>query len=93
MSGLPKTTRKAGGWLNVVLLLVFLYLFMSSINLMGGGFKLMGKGLGDKLLTLTSNPFAGLMVGVLTGAFGRFLIGCMAWLRNAPFAFTGLTRR
>jgi len=66
VEGTPKKPRNA--WVKVVILLLWLYLFLSSINMMGGGFKLMGKGFSDKLVLLTKNPFAGLMVGVLTTA-------------------------
>ncbi|MBO8130400.1 MAG: Na/Pi symporter [Candidatus Marinimicrobia bacterium] len=43
-----------------------LYLFLLSIKLIGGSFKLMGKGFAETLIKTTSNPFAGLFIGILT---------------------------
>ena len=45
-------------------MLAILFLFMSSVNMMGGGFKLLGAAFAKTLVTLTENPFAGLLVGV-----------------------------
>ncbi len=52
--------------LEVVAIVVLLYLFLVSIDLMGTAFKLFGKDLAQNILSLTSNPFAGLFVGILT---------------------------
>ncbi len=51
-----------------VLFVTFLYLFLLSIQLMGGSFKYFGKGLAETLLTTTSNPFTGLFIGLLATA-------------------------
>jgi sodium-dependent phosphate cotransporter len=52
--------------LSVLKLVAVLLLFFVSIELMGDSFKLMGKGVVDTLLTMTTNPFVGLFIGVLT---------------------------
>jgi sodium-dependent phosphate cotransporter len=46
-------------------LAVLLYVFLCSIELLGGTFKLMGKGFAEALVTSTSNPFSGLLIGTL----------------------------
>ena len=50
------------------LFVVFLYLFLVSIQLMGGSFKYFGRGFAETLLTTTSNPFNGLFIGLLSTA-------------------------
>lgn len=52
-------------WLGVVLLVVVLYAFLTSIDLISGSFKLMGKDLATQLFSYTSNPFSGLLTGLL----------------------------
>jgi sodium-dependent phosphate cotransporter len=52
-------------WLSVSLLLLILYVFLTSIDLISGSFKLMGKDLATQLFAYTSNPFSGLLTGVL----------------------------
>jgi len=42
-----------------------LYLFLVAISLMGGSFKLLGKGFAESLIKTTSNPFTGLLIGLL----------------------------
>ena len=49
----------------VLLLLVFLYLFFVSIELLGAAFKLFGKGFAETLLQTTSHPLIGLFLGIL----------------------------
>jgi sodium-dependent phosphate cotransporter len=49
----------------VVLLLVFLYLFLLSIDLMGSSMKMFGKGFAEALIASTSNPLVGLFIGIL----------------------------
>lgn len=51
--------------IRIVLLIVFLYLFILSIQLMGTSFKLMGKGFAGTLIKTTANPFVGLLIGIL----------------------------
>lgn len=48
-----------------VLLLGLLYLFFVSIALMSASFKLFGKDFAEQLLTTTSIPFVGLLIGIL----------------------------
>lgn len=45
--------------------LVMLYLFFSSIELMSAAFKMSGAGLAGQLLTMASDPVAGLLIGFL----------------------------
>ena len=45
--------------------LALLYLFFLGLDLMGLSFKLFGKGFAERLLTGTSDPFVGLIVGIL----------------------------
>lgn len=51
--------------LRIILLLSFLYLFLTAISLMGSSFKLLGKGVAEQLIQTTSNPFVGLLIGIL----------------------------
>jgi solute carrier family 34 (sodium-dependent phosphate cotransporter) len=48
-----------------LLVLVLLYLFLVGVNGLGTGFKLLGRDLLDTFFAATSNPFVGLMVGIL----------------------------
>lgn len=47
---------------------LLLYVFLVSISLMGGAFKLFGKDFAEGLFALASNKFIGLFVGILTTA-------------------------
>ena len=49
----------------VVKLLFFLYLFFLSLQLMGDGMKMFGKGFSQTLIETTTNPFIGLFIGIL----------------------------
>ncbi|KKL92944.1 hypothetical protein LCGC14_1879610, partial [marine sediment metagenome] len=51
-------------WINSFLIL-FLYIFLLSIGLMGAAFKGFGKGFAEVLLNTTSNSFVGLFIGIL----------------------------
>ena len=51
--------------LKILLAAFLLYLFLLSIGLMGGAFKGFGKGFATRLVETTSNPFVGLMIGIL----------------------------
>jgi len=46
-------------------LVLLLYAFFLGLDLMGLSFKLFGKGLAEELIARTSNPFVGLLIGVL----------------------------
>ena len=47
------------------LVLALLYLFLTGVELLSGGFKTMGKGFVDGLFESVSNPIGGLFVGLL----------------------------
>jgi sodium-dependent phosphate cotransporter len=49
----------------IILLIVVLYVFILSIQLMGSSFKMMGKGFAETLIRTTSNPVVGLLIGIL----------------------------
>ena len=51
-------------WLDILILIGILYLFLYSINLLGHSFKLFGKGFAESLLSTTSNPYLGLFLGI-----------------------------
>ncbi len=55
--------RKA---IRLVILVLSLYCFFLSIDTMGESFKQLGEGFSLKLIQMTSNPFVGLLVGILT---------------------------
>ncbi len=50
----------------ILMLFGLLYLFILSITLLGGSFKLFGKGFAETIFQATSNPILGLMIGLLT---------------------------
>jgi sodium-dependent phosphate cotransporter len=52
----------------VLLLVLILFVFLVSLNLMSGGFKLLGKDTAEQIIAITSNPFIGLFVGLLATA-------------------------
>lgn len=52
----------------VLLLVAVMFVFLVSLNLMSGGFKLLGKDIAEQIITITSNPFVGLFVGLLATA-------------------------
>jgi sodium-dependent phosphate cotransporter len=60
--------QAAPRWVPIVRILVmlfFLYLFLVSIKLLGGGFKHLGKDFAEQLVQTTRNPFVGLVIGIL----------------------------
>ncbi len=63
--GARRHARRAPVALRAVQVLVLLYLFLCAIGLLGGAFKLFGKGFSEALITGTSNPVLGLMIGLL----------------------------
>ncbi len=70
---MPKTTqvqqRGESGPIHAIASLIFflglLYLFFSSIELMGNAFQMSGAGLADQLLKMVQDPVAGLLIGFL----------------------------
>jgi len=63
------TTRTSEGGLSTpvraVIVLALLYLFLTGVELLGGGFKYLGKDLVDGLFEGVSNPLGGFFVGLL----------------------------
>lgn len=64
-SGAPRTLMPKSQALRVLLLVLVLIMFFTSLELMGDSFKLMGEGVARTLLQMTSNPFVGLFIGIL----------------------------
>ena len=58
----PSPIRVVGG---VIYFLLLLLLFFVSIELMGTAFEMFGGGFADQLLSMASNPVAGLFIGFL----------------------------
>ncbi len=52
-------------WVRAILLAGLLYLFFLGLDLMGLSFKLFGKGFAEQLIAHTTNPFVGLLIGIL----------------------------
>ena len=50
----------------IVSILLVLYGFLLSISLIGSAFKLFGSDIAHEIIQFTSNPFVGLLVGILT---------------------------
>ncbi len=51
--------------IKIITIIVSVYLFLLSIKLLGHSFKLFGRDFAETMLTMTSNPFAGLIIGIL----------------------------
>lgn len=51
--------------LRAILIVAILYLFLLSIKLLGHSFKSFGKEFAEGLITMTSNPFSGLIIGII----------------------------
>ncbi len=58
-------TRQVPTVVRALVVLVLLYLFLTGVSLLGGGFKSLGKDLVDGLFEGVSNPVGGLFVGLL----------------------------
>ncbi|NOZ07638.1 MAG: hypothetical protein GXO91_02020 [FCB group bacterium] len=48
-----------------IIVIASIYLFLLSIKLLGHSFKLFGKDFAEAMIQMTSNPFAGLLIGVV----------------------------
>jgi len=59
---------KISGILKGLALLSLIYLFLLSIKLFGYSFKAMGGGAAEAIMQMVSNPFVGLITGILTTA-------------------------
>jgi solute carrier family 34 (sodium-dependent phosphate cotransporter) len=62
---LPSRAQAVAILLRVLQVALLLYGFLFAISLLGGAFKLFGKGFSQALITGTSNPVVGLMIGLL----------------------------
>jgi len=51
--------------IKILTVIVTIYLFLLTINLLGHSFKLFGKGFAEAMLQTTSNPFTGLIIGIV----------------------------
>jgi sodium-dependent phosphate cotransporter len=51
--------------IKAVVIIITVYFFLLSIKLLGHSFKLFGKDFAIALLNMTSNPFAGLIIGIV----------------------------
>lgn len=51
--------------IKAITIIVSVYLFLLSIKLIGHSFKLFGKDFAEMMLEMTSNPFTGLIIGVV----------------------------
>ena len=65
IAGAEKHPAEPGSLLDILRGLVLLYGFLLGIDLLGEGFKLLGGPLLDSFFRATTNPFSGLMVGIL----------------------------
>lgn len=60
----PKSFKESNIY-TAIKLFFFLYLFFISLQLMGDGMKMFGKGFSQALIETTTNPFIGLFIGIL----------------------------
>ena len=63
-----------------VQVLVLLFVFLVGVQGMGTGFKGLGKDLLDSFFQATSNPFVGLLVGVLGIWLPIVIVLLVGWL-------------
>jgi len=54
--------------IRILAVLGILFFFLVSLNMMGGAFKLFGKETAEKIISVTSSPFVGLFIGLLSTA-------------------------
>ena len=52
-------------WQRALLLIILLFVFLVGVKGLGDGFKLIGRDLLESFFRATSNPFVGLMIGIL----------------------------
>jgi len=65
MKSIAKFYKQHSFLFNLLKLLIFLYLFLFSLELMGTSLKMFGKGLATDLIQTTTNPLVGLFIGIL----------------------------
>lgn len=51
--------------LKAILIIAIIYLFLLSIKLLGHSFQAFGHGFAEALINMTSNPFSGLIIGIV----------------------------
>jgi len=80
-----RTNVRLKNAVKVLLFIIVLYLFLLSIQLMGASFKLLGEGFAETLIQTTSNPFVGLLIGILATSIIQssstttsITVGCVA---------------
>lgn len=61
----PRYTARIQTFGKILLVMVFVYLFLLSISLLGAAFKGFGEGFAEGLLQTTSNPFVALFIGII----------------------------
>ncbi|MEZ4647786.1 MAG: Na/Pi symporter [Candidatus Eisenbacteria bacterium] len=73
MSPIATSTRERpeSVWWALIRAAIFLYVFLLAVAMMGGAFKLLGGGFAKALVAGTSNPFAGLFIGVLATSIAQ----------------------
>lgn len=73
MSPVATSTRERpeSVWWALIRAAIFLYVFLLAVAMMGGAFKLLGGGFAKALVAGTSNPFAGLFIGVLATSLAQ----------------------
>jgi sodium-dependent phosphate cotransporter len=69
MKSILKFYKKHAAIFEFLKLLIFLYLFIFSLELMGTSLKMFGKGLATNLIQTTTNPLVGLFIGILATSF------------------------
>lgn len=57
--------KKENVYKRVIQLIFITYMFLVSVKLMGGAFKMFGSNFAEQLITATSNPLVGLFIGIL----------------------------
>ena len=65
MNGLKQFLQKYATPYNIIQLIIYLYMFMFSLDLMSTSLKMFGKEFAETLIQRTTNPFVGLFIGVL----------------------------
>ena len=68
------TSEELSTAVRAALVVALLYLFLTGVELLSGGFKTMGAGFVDGLFEGVSNPVGGLFVGLLAGLYPAWLI-------------------
>ena len=63
--GSPQQAKHVALLIKIATVLALLFIFLVGIKGLGGGFKMLGKDMLEIFFSATSNPFFGLMVGIL----------------------------